>query len=280
MPVSIFDKLDQIDRIELTPEAEADLILSAKDGDQNAQLQLLRNYLPLMLSELRKTTSARQSGGTTTRNGIEDDDLRMACIEAFYAALGEWREGFAPRLGGSLRPVLRRFLYDENGTLNALNVPGRTRRKFLSFVSAANGDLTAGRALAIAGGMDGETFDAIVRADAISVTQSGVAIRIEAGMETGDGRFSTYNGSLAMNEYVGGEPAANEPRQVQAEVMVDTQRALAVLNERERQVIGILYGIDGETLSERDAAEATGISRSTLQRLHKSALVKMHAAIG
>ena len=51
---------------------------------------------------------------------------------------------------------------------------------------------------------------------------------------------------------------------------------LAVLDEREREIVILRYGLDGNpAITQREVAEKLGISRSYVSRIEKSALKKM-----
>ncbi len=54
-----------------------------------------------------------------------------------------------------------------------------------------------------------------------------------------------------------------------------------VLGERERQIVRLRYGLDGQdTLTQREVAALLGISRSYVSRIEKSALEKLRSAFG
>jgi RNA polymerase sporulation-specific sigma factor len=54
-----------------------------------------------------------------------------------------------------------------------------------------------------------------------------------------------------------------------------------VLEERERQIIYLRFGLDGrEPMAQREVAELLGISRSYVSRLEKGALEKLRRAMG
>jgi DNA-directed RNA polymerase specialized sigma subunit len=278
MSANLFDQIKAAQPVvALSPAAETELIVAAKAGDRPAQLQLLGNYRPLMQSELRKSSSARTA---ESRMVIEPDDLRMATIEAFYDALNSYDAARAERFGGVFAAAIRRRLYDESGSYGTVHVPSRTRAKFAAIVRAADGDYSKARDLAPVHGMGLDTYDSIATAYQINASGSADDNPYETENERGYVAPSSAPGAFVRSAEADGSQSITLPlNYVAVDVLHDTSRALAALDERERMVVGILYGIDGEALSERDAAEATGISRSTLQRLHKSALVKMHAAI-
>ncbi len=54
-----------------------------------------------------------------------------------------------------------------------------------------------------------------------------------------------------------------------------------VLGERERQIVRLRYGLDGQdTMTQREVAALLGISRSYVSRIEKSALEKLRSAFG
>ena len=52
----------------------------------------------------------------------------------------------------------------------------------------------------------------------------------------------------------------------------------AVLNEREREIIGWRYGLSGDEMTQREVAAKLGISRSYVSRIEKHALEKLRRA--
>ena len=69
----------------------------------------------------------------------------------------------------------------------------------------------------------------------------------------------------------------------EVEEKIRTQKALrfvkSVLNQRERQIIVMRYGLFGKkALTQRETAERLGISRSYVSRIEKCALEKLHRA--
>ena len=54
-----------------------------------------------------------------------------------------------------------------------------------------------------------------------------------------------------------------------------------VLDERERQIIHMRFGLDGgEPMAQREVAQLLGISRSYVSRLEKGALDKLRHSMG
>jgi RNA polymerase sporulation-specific sigma factor len=79
--------------------------------------------------------------------------------------------------------------------------------------------------------------------------------------------------------------AADENMTDEIDTMICSRRAAElvdqVLEERERQIIYLRFGLDGrEPMAQREVAELLGISRSYVSRLEKGALEKLRRAMG
>ena len=89
-----------------------------------------------------------------------------------------------------------------------------------------------------------------------------------------DGNPLTYIDVISCDDMV----AETLDRKMQTEKMM---RMLGtVLTERERQIIGMRYGLFGQKArTQREAADVLGISRSYVSRIEKSALEKLQRAL-
>ena len=79
--------------------------------------------------------------------------------------------------------------------------------------------------------------------------------------------------------------AADENMTEEIDTMICSRRAVElvdlVLEERERQIIRLRFGLGGEEpMAQREVAELLGISRSYVSRLEKGALEKLKRAMG
>ena len=88
-----------------------------------------------------------------------------------------------------------------------------------------------------------------------------------------DGNPLTYIDVIQCEENIADE----------VEEKIRTQKALrfvkSVLNQRERQIIVMRYGLFGKkALTQRETAEKLGISRSYVSRIEKCALEKLYDA--
>ena len=79
--------------------------------------------------------------------------------------------------------------------------------------------------------------------------------------------------------------ASDENMTEEVNTMLCSRRAVQlveeVLDERERQIIHMRFGLDGgEPMAQREVAQLLGISRSYVSRLEKGALDKLRHAMG
>lgn len=90
-----------------------------------------------------------------------------------------------------------------------------------------------------------------------------------------DGNPLTYIDVISCDDTV----AEDLDRKIQTEKML---RMLGtVLNERERQIIIMRYGLfEQRARTQRETADTLGISRSYVSRIEKSALEKLKGALG
>lgn len=107
-------------------------------------------------------------------------------------------------------------------------------------------------------GLDGPTFDAIHQ----SVTY------LDASAETEDGEGVTGHDMIA-------DPNARDPY-AEIEERESFAQVLGVLESREREIIG--YYLSGQT--DRDTADAMGLSRTRVVNIRAAAIRKMRVAVG
>lgn len=268
MTTTFFTQLATTSRAVLSPEAEQALILEARAGDNPAVRQLLANYLPLLKSLVGERY--RTANGTAQMSSTLLDDLQSAAVTAFFDALRDFDSLREERLGGILKVYIRRSLYEEVGnTLGGMTIPATMRKRFASVLAAAGGDRAAARELAPEYGLTTASYDAIARAYQMSASMS---------LESAPGEGDDFRDNPSSDQ----EPEASPlvPRSyVIVEDVWTARRAMEALDATEALVVEALYGMDGEVQTEREAAEALGIPRSTLQRVHKRALAKMHSRI-
>ena len=59
----------------------------------------------------------------------------------------------------------------------------------------------------------------------------------------------------------------------------DVRRAMAILCDRERRMIELLYGLNGKKLNQQATAQELGLSQSVISRLEKKTLAAMRAEL-
>jgi hypothetical protein len=278
MSDNLFARLASTPRMELTESEEQGAIAEARDGNNDAALQLLANYLPLLKSVVGDRYRQAQARPAQARSSLLDD-LHSASMEAFFAAIRDFDRLVSPRLGAVLKVQLQSYLYVEVGSTLGVEIPNTSRKRFTQLMKLADGDAALAREMAPAHGMTAETFDAVQRAFEINYGRS-LTDEVGSGAPTignpnSRGKSAT---SYASVESVVVSPLAEQPL-VDVENVFMARRALDALDPTERLVVEALYGMDGEVQSEREAAASLGIARSTLQRTHTRALAKMHSQI-
>ena len=64
---------------------------------------------------------------------------------------------------------------------------------------------------------------------------------------------------------------------INEEEIITIHNAVNSLDERERQIITLRYGLDGhEEMTQKDVADHLGISQSYISRLEKKIIAKLH----
>jgi RNA polymerase sigma factor (sigma-70 family) len=240
------------------PFAEGDderaVLRAAKAGDEVARERVIRAYLPALRNGMRRLnlTAVRESAQ------VERDDARQAAILGLFEALA----AFDPDKHHSLAGLAPRYI---TGALSALTdtvfgyaVPERTRERYAQVMRAADGDPDAAAAMAPAYKLATDTFWEVHLSYAVT---------------------GAYDSELSHAD----DPAAPwTPREfTAAEDAVLTTAALSALDDHERAVVALSYGIGTDNpLTIREVADRLGVTKSAAHRTLSAALVKMRGAIG
>jgi DNA-directed RNA polymerase specialized sigma subunit len=241
--VNIFDQIaESMPKRDISTDEARALTTSAREGNEQATLQLMSNYLPLMKRIIGAESRKRQIA-------VDMDEASSAAIEGFYAALREGADDPSYHIGLHLAWQVRFHVSMAITQSYRVTVPYATFTRCARALNAANGD--GSRAMDLAA--------------EFGVTRS---------------TMSAFLGTFAANFDSEDDYPASERAQIHAEDLEDANRALAVLDPQSRLVIECLYGFGREAMSERQASQTLGIPRSSLQRIAKAALVRMQAALG
>ena len=109
-----------------------------------------------------------------------------------------------------------------------------------------------------------------------SQKKSAQDVSLSDYIETG-----TDGAALSLMDVVGEGDDLLETVSTRQRVAQVRQAVKLCLNEQERQVINMRYGLDGDLPKrQREAAEKLGISRSYVSRIEKKALQKLQEFLG
>lgn len=245
---------------------EADLIEQAQAGDQDAMLDLMRQYAPVL---------RRLRGVYTELIGAEDTEQEL--MLAFMDMVQTHDSERSPRLAGRINERLSFALSEAAATMaSGFTIPRRTMERFIGIMKRAEQNVSVAREIAPDYGMSRETFDAVLRANR---TDSSAAMSTTEEDERGSYAAGTHVTALFT-----GNPAEES-----AEL---AQFAMDAVTAEELTVVRYAYGfeplvVDGATmlpegyapLADGLIAPELGLSRQKTQRLRTSALATMREAL-
>lgn len=250
----------------LTPYEEATLAIRAKGGHRPSQQQLLANYIPALAKEVKAALGGRRDASDYRTYRADADDIRAAAIEGFYDALKAFDPTKHRRLAATIERSVRSHVTKALVEYLPVRIPETAGKIYSKALRLSADDLSKAREIAPSLGMPVETFDQVDRVFAASAM---------VAPEDADDADEQPRRSRAAVSLEQGRPT------IRIEDLHDAERALSALSPKERVVIEVLYGIgDNAPLSERDAAKALGIPRTSLQRVHAAALLSMRTTLG
>ena len=113
--------------------------------------------------------------------------------------------------------------------------------------------------------------------DLISVGTLGLIKAVDTFNITNGARFATYGNPLTYMDIIRCEDTIADDLDVRMQVKSAIYFIRHNLDERERQIMMLRYGIGGKKpLTQRETAQHLGISRSYVSRIEKGALQKIH----
>jgi DNA-directed RNA polymerase specialized sigma subunit len=261
----IFDRRLTTGEMPLHEERAA--IRAARSGDEAAALKLLRAYA----CALRKASAKyRRAGGAWAGrpgDSVLAADLRMAAVEGFLEALGAFDlDGAHSRLAATIEGYLANALSTAFVTPVAVNVPGRTLKRFYAILRKAQGDPARAAALAPGFSMTTATFNSVLAA--VQRTQPLGGPREDTD-GSGDGPGGPDIRAAGRHSY----------DDVEDRLLVEA--AFAAVDDLEAQVCRLAYGFsDDGPIPDAEIGHRLGLSRAKVQRVRASALGKMRSAFG
>jgi RNA polymerase sigma factor (sigma-70 family) len=250
----------------LTESDEAGILLRAKDGDSTAIEQLLANYTPLLLKVVGREFATRAQSAAGAH--IPVDEIQSAAIMGFFDAIDTFDPARHTRLAQILElRAASRIREDRIAHRHPVDIPPIMYSRFTRALAQANGDVSRARTLAPEQGLSPTTFDAIAT--------------LLAGTNLNETPADGVNPRGPFDTSRRRAPALDEGVTEHVEDVTDAHRALTALDTESRLIIETLFGFGRrEPMSEREASEALGIPRTTLQRKAARALDVMRSTLG
>lgn len=240
---------------EITSEREADLIIKAKGGNDEALVDLMFAYGPALRTAYY------------TYSSIDADERQGAIVAGMYEAIWSFDVNKGARLAATLPHSLQEALSTSAGHQNIFNVPKRTLSRFFNILRAAEGDSKKALTLCEGKGMSRMTYLLILQA-----VQTPELLEILTGL--GDDERGNYLESHAIS-ITTAEPINDEDDDL-------LEVAWASVEPVEEQVVRHAYGFEsyGDPQTDDEVGEALGFGRMTANRTRHKALTKMRIAVG
>ena len=260
----IFDRRVTTGKLPLKEEREA--IRVAKCGDEAATLKLLYAYA----CALRKVSGRYRHAGGARAGGPGDSglssDRRMAAVEGFLEALYAFDlDGRHARLAATVQDYVANSI-STSVAPTAMNVPGRTLKRFYSILRKADGDPIKGATLAPLYSMTAETFISVLAAVRGTQSPDGQSDDAAGRCDSPDRREVQVCGRDYYDD-------------VEDELLV--KAAFAAVDDLEADVCRLAYGFsDYGPVPDAEVGHRLGLSRPKVQRIRASALGKMRSAVG
>jgi RNA polymerase primary sigma factor len=241
----------------LTAAEEVELAKRIERGDRRAKERMINSNLRLVVHNARKYTGRGVSLGDLVQEGVIG--LNRA-VEKF-----DWRKGFKFSTYATwwIRQACQRAVANQSKTIR-IPVHVDERRMKLARVrqqfELAHGRPPTLEELAEAGGLSLQHVQ-----EALDAVEASVSLNQAIGddaMELGD--------LFEDDDAVDPEVAA-----VRLVRNLEVRRALETLSERERRVVELRFGLDGEPLGLDQVGRELGLSRETVRQLERGALERL-----
>jgi RNA polymerase primary sigma factor len=251
--------LRSIGRVQLlTAEREVALAKRIERGDREAKDRMINSNLRLVVSIAKRYQGSGMALGDLIQEGVIG--LNRA-VEKF-----DWRRGFKFSTYATwwIRQACQRAVSNQSATIR---VPTHVHERRVKLARARQRLQTAGIAdptpeeLAKATGLELHYVE-----EALGAVEANVSLNQTIGSD-GDGEF----GDLFADENVADplEEAAEAYRRQ------SVRNALGRLPERERRVLEMRFGFDGESTSLENIGRELGMSRERVRQVERDALARL-----
>jgi RNA polymerase sigma factor (sigma-70 family) len=244
------------------PAAELDLVRAAKAGDAVARARLVDAFMPLISASARTYRSTHVHRVELLQEGVVG---LLRALERFDPDRGIPFWGYATWW---VRQAMQQLVSE----LTRPVVLSDRALRHLARLKEAHGDSVraSGREpgpaeLAERSGLSLDQVDALLATERAPRS-------LQEPVSGDDGEIGTF-GELLVDPL-----AEDEYEHVLSAIEVEDLRALlAGLSDRERQVLRMRYGVDGDELSLRDVGDRLGLSGERVRQIERRALGKLAA---
>jgi RNA polymerase primary sigma factor len=242
----------------LTAAEEVALAKRIERGDRTAKELMINSNLRLVVSIAKRYQGRGMQLGDLIQEGVIG--LNRA-VEKF-----DWRRGykFSTYATWWIRQACQRAVSNQSATIRIPTHVHERRVKLArarSRLQAATGEEPTREELAQATGLD-----LVYVEEALSAVEASVSLNQSIGSE-GDGEF----GDLFA------DPSAEDPSEEAGEALRRqfVRNALGRLPERERRVLELRFGFDGESTSLEQIGRELSMSRERVRQVERDALHKL-----
>jgi RNA polymerase primary sigma factor len=252
------------DRPRLPAAVERRLIDAARGGDRRAREELVEAFLPLIAGVARVYRGSR----TITRLELMQEGVvgLLRALERYDPSLGVPFWGYA---AWWVRQAMQQLIAE---LTRPLVLSDRALRQ-LSQLKRAHGDYLAEHGREPSG-------NELALSTGLSPDQVGEMLALERVPQSMDEPVHGAEGELgAFGELLSDPLAADAYEQLLEDSQIEQIRALlGSLNDRERMILRLRYGLDGPEQSLRDVGERIGLSGERVRRIEQRALGKLRTA--
>jgi RNA polymerase primary sigma factor len=241
----------------LTAAEEVELAKRVERGDREAKERMINSNLRLVVHNARRYTGHGVSLGDLVQDGVLG--LNRA-VEKF-----DWRKGFKFSTYATwwIRQACQRAIANQSKTIR-IPVHVDERRTKLARVrqefELAHGRQPTLEELAEAGGLSLQHAQ-----EALDAVEASVSLNQRVGEDAAElGDF-----------FVDSEAVDPELAAVRLARSMEVRRAVAMLPERERRIVELRFGLDGEPMGLEAIGRELGISRESVRQLERDALDKL-----